>query len=146
MIRKLVCSTLVAVVLGAFLAVIPVAAPVAQAADLPPVFSLTWGTRGTGNGQFDYPYGVAVDAHENVYVADTSNHRIQVFNGWSGSYYTQWGTWGSGNGQLWSPAGVAVTDSGWVYVADSGNHRIQVFTSNGTYVSLGIPPLGGHLI
>jgi DNA-binding beta-propeller fold protein YncE len=38
-----------------------------------------WGTRGTGNGQFNRPYGVAVDGSGNVYVADTNNNRIQVF-------------------------------------------------------------------
>ncbi|MDB6066371.1 MAG: hypothetical protein JWR26_2579 [Pedosphaera sp.] len=39
-----------------------------------------WGTQGTNSGQFNYPYGVATDASGNyVYVADTSNNRIQVF-------------------------------------------------------------------
>jgi tripartite motif-containing protein 71 len=31
-------------------------------------------------GEFSYPYGVAADAHGNVYVADTGNHRIQKFS------------------------------------------------------------------
>ena len=56
-----------------------------------------WGSYGSGDGQFNYPYGVAVDASGNVYVADLYNHRIQVFTS-SGTYLTQWGTQGSGPG------------------------------------------------
>ncbi|HOL09915.1 MAG TPA: SBBP repeat-containing protein, partial [Bacillota bacterium] len=43
-------------------------------------FLTKWGSFGTGDGQFDFPYGVAVDSSGNVYVADTGNHRIQKFN------------------------------------------------------------------
>mgnify|MGYP003377508166 CR=1 FL=1 len=42
-------------------------------------FVRQWGTFGSGNGQFNLPIGVAVDTAGNVYVADTHNHRIQVF-------------------------------------------------------------------
>jgi len=38
-----------------------------------------WGNFGSGNGQFDFPYGIAIDSNNNVYVADTSNYRVQVF-------------------------------------------------------------------
>lgn len=38
-----------------------------------------WGTPGAGAGEFDYPTGVAIDGNGYVYVADTRNHRIQVF-------------------------------------------------------------------
>jgi tripartite motif-containing protein 71 len=93
-----------------------------------------WGTFGTGNGQFNFPYGVAVDAGGYVYVADTDNHRIQVFTR-SGVYLTQWGTSGTGDGQFNYPWGVAVDASGNVYVADYYNHRIQKFTFDGTYVT-----------
>jgi hypothetical protein len=44
-----------------------------------PVFTLKWGGRGSGDGQFEQPYAVAVDSSGNVYVADTMNHRIQKF-------------------------------------------------------------------
>lgn len=44
-----------------------------------PTFLAKWGSFGTGNGQFDRPWGVAVDASGNVYVADSHNYRIQVF-------------------------------------------------------------------
>ena len=42
-------------------------------------FLTQWGSFGTGNGQFSYPHGVALDSSDNVYVADWNNHRIQKF-------------------------------------------------------------------
>ena len=89
-----------------------------------------WGAMGDGNGQFINPYGVAVDSSGNVYVADTSNNRIQKFNN-NGTYITQWRG-------LESPMGIAVDKSGYVYVADSFNgdtNLIRKFNSNGTPIS-----------
>src|SRR2546426_10997859 len=51
----------------------------ATAGAQPPVYLTQWGSYGTGDGQFNYPGGVAVDASGNVYVADRYNYRIQVF-------------------------------------------------------------------
>lgn len=44
------------------------------------VFLKSWGSRGTGPGQFASPRSIAVDAKGNVYVADRGNHRIEVFD------------------------------------------------------------------
>ncbi len=78
-----------------------------------------------------FPQGIAIDASNNVYVADTGNNRIEVFTS-GGVFVTKWGTAGSGNGQFSSPTGVTAA-GGNVYVADSGNSRIQSFTSTGTF-------------
>jgi len=64
-----------------------------------PTYLYQWGTYGTGDGQFNLPFGVAVDASGNVYVADYYNNRIQKFAS-DGTYVTQWGTYGGGDGQL----------------------------------------------
>jgi streptogramin lyase len=40
----------------------------------------SWGDRGTGPGQFNLPHAIAVDRHNNIYVGDRSNRRIQVFD------------------------------------------------------------------
>ena len=90
---------------------------------------------GSGDGQFELPYGVTVDASGRVYVADWLNHRIQVFDG-SGAYLTQWGTYGTGPGQFDGPQGVAVSPGGSVYVADTYNNRIQWFTAEGNLLGL----------
>ncbi len=92
----------------------------------------TYGT--TGNGNFQYPRGIAIDASGNIYVVDTNNHRVQVFTS-AGTYVRQLGTTGTGPGQFNNPYGIAIDASGNIYVVDTNNNRIQVFTSAGTYVS-----------
>jgi hypothetical protein len=93
-----------------------------------------WGSFGSGDGQFNLPVGVAMDAAGDVYVADVGNSRIQKFSN-TGTYITQWGSPGSGNGQLNFPQGVATDADENVYVADTGNHRIQKFSNTGTYIT-----------
>jgi len=40
----------------------------------------SWGSKGTGPGQFIIPHSIAIDAQDNIYVGDRTNHRIQVFD------------------------------------------------------------------
>jgi outer membrane protein assembly factor BamB len=40
----------------------------------------SWGTKGTGPGQFNLPHAIAIDVQDNIYVGDRSNDRIQVFD------------------------------------------------------------------
>jgi hypothetical protein len=89
-------------------------------------FVTTWGSYGTGTGQFEDPVGVAVDTSKNVDVADNGNARIQAFSS-SGTFITTWGSYGTGNGQFHEPLGIAVDASGNIYVADTENNRIQFF-------------------
>ncbi len=96
-------------------------------------FLLKWGTNGSGNGQFNKPYGVAIDSLNNIYVADKDNDRIQKFDS-NGNYLTQWGSGGSGDGQFGHPQGIAIDSSGNVYVVDLDHDRIQKFDANGTFL------------
>ena len=101
----------------------------------PPVcsFDFSFGSSGGGAGQFDSPRGIAVSATGRVHVADTANHRIQVF-GPTGIFLFAFGSNGSGDGQFSFPRGVAVDTAGRIYVADTFNHRIQVFDSTGAFL------------
>lgn len=90
-----------------------------------------WGEQGSANGQFNQPNGIAVDT-DNLYVADSGNHRIQVF-GKDGSFKYSWGTYGSADGQFNGPTGIDVDDL-YVYIVDRENHRIEVFTKQGGFV------------
>jgi len=96
-------------------------------------FSQAWGRKGEGSGEFLKPCGVATDGAGNIYVADTYNNRIQVFDS-SGTFIKTWGQKGSGNGALARPWDVAVDGEGNVYVADTYNHRVQKFDLNGFYL------------
>jgi DNA-binding beta-propeller fold protein YncE len=102
-------------------------------ADNPPIILFQWGSQGSGNGQFSYPSGIAVDSSNNVYVADSDNNRIQKFDS-SGNFLTQWGSPGSGNGQFSYPTGIAIDSSNNVYVSD-GYSRVQKFDSSGNYLT-----------
>ena len=86
-------------------------------ADNPPTYLTQFGSAGSGNGQFEYPLGIAVDSSNNVYVADSDNNRVEKFDR-NGNYLTQWGSLGSGNGQFIDPVGIAVDSSNNVYVTD----------------------------
>ena len=88
---------------------------------------------GEAEGQFRSPRGVAIDASGAVYVADTVNHRVQLF-GSDGRFLRAFGSAGSGNGELQFPVGLALDSTGNLYVADQGNHRVQVFDSNGQFL------------
>ncbi|MBC8446898.1 MAG: TIGR03663 family protein, partial [Chloroflexi bacterium] len=92
-----------------------------------------FGTQGTAAGQFSNPRNVAVGPDGHLYVADTGNHRIQVFDA-EGDFLRQWGSQGSAEGQFNEPWGVAVDAQGTVFVADTWNHRIQVFDGEGNFL------------
>ena len=89
--------------------------------------------RGTGDGEFNNPVGIAVDGAGNVYVAETINHRVQVFDS-NGRFLRKWGSEGSGDGQFNRPMGIAIDRAGNVYVADRNKHRVQVFDSTGQFL------------
>ena len=84
------------------------------------------GTAGAGDGEFNRPKGVAVDAAGNVFVTDSDNHRVQKFAP-DGTFLTKWGSEGTGDSQFRNPRGIAVDAAGNVYVADQLNNRIQKF-------------------
>jgi uncharacterized protein (TIGR03663 family) len=110
------------------------------------------GTVGAGPGQYNHPRGVAVGPEGNVFVVDSDNHRVQVFDA-NGNFLREWGSrcqldsgqgcvdpdgngpLSYGDGQFQEPWGIAVGDDGYVYVADTWNHRIQVFEADGTFVT-----------
>ncbi|PKO13449.1 MAG: hypothetical protein CVU39_18765 [Chloroflexi bacterium HGW-Chloroflexi-10] len=81
----------------------------------------------------------AVDANHKVYVADTANNRIQVFNA-DGTFSQSFGEYGGGTNQFDCPSSVAISPVNEdIYVADSCNQRVQVFTKNLIYrLTLGI--------
>ncbi len=70
-------------------------------------FIAQWGEAGSGPGQFNLPWGVAVDSEGDVYVADWRNDRIQKFSP-DGKYQASLGESGEADAQFYTPSGVAV--------------------------------------
>lgn len=92
-----------------------------------------WGTSGTGDLQFQAPFGIATGAAGEVYVADCQLDRVQKFDA-SGTFLTKWGSGpGTGTSQFNCARDVAVDATG-VYVVDYYNNRVQKFTTSGAYV------------
>jgi uncharacterized protein (TIGR03663 family) len=108
-----------------------------DAKSIPP--SRTLGAAGAGPGEFAEPRGIAADARGNIYVADTKNSRIQVFDA-SGQLLRQFGTKGKEAGQFNEPCGVAVDAQGDVWVADTWNARVVHLTSDGRVLGVLGPP------
>ena len=77
----------------------------------------SFGERGTGDGQFMQPHGLALDAQGRLYVADRGNNRIQVVTT-DGKFVASWP-------QFSRPSGVAVDSKGMVYSADSESGSVN---------------------
>ena len=102
--------------------------------DWAPTFSKSVGTFGSGEGQFNEAFSVAVSpVNGAVAVADPLNNRIQIFDE-EGKYVRQFGTKGSANGQFKEPYGVAFDKQGDVWVADTYNNRVQELTATGQFI------------
>jgi sugar lactone lactonase YvrE len=99
-------------------------------------------------------YGITIDAAGNLFIADTSNHRIRKV-GTDGIISTVAGTGtagGSGDGgpatsaRLNSPNGVAIDPSGNLLIADTNNNRIRKVSPDGTISTIagtGTPAFAG---
>lgn len=88
-----------------------------------------FGKPGTGDGEFNRAEGLDVDAQDRIYVADSCNHRIQIFSR-DGKWLKTYGKAGRSLGELSYPFDVRVDRAGRQYVCEFGNSRIQVFGTN----------------
>lgn len=91
----------------------------------------------TSPGDFAKPSGLAVDKDGNLYVADTLNNRIEVFDA-DGQFIRTFGKAGDGPGYFARPKGVAIDGDGHIWVADGVQDRVQVFNQeNQLLISFG---------
>jgi len=99
------------------------------------IYHCKFGEFGILEGQFTEPSGVAVNAQNDIIVADTNNHRIQIFDK-EGRFKFQFGEVGKRDGQLLYPNRVAVVKtSGDIIVTErSPTHQIQIYNQYGQFV------------
>jgi sugar lactone lactonase YvrE len=95
--------------------------------------------------QLNFLNGLAIDAQDNVYFADTNNHRVRRIDAKTGLVSTVAGTGADGtagdNGpataaQLSSPYGVAIDPSGRLFISERGSRRIRMVDRDGTIRTL----------
>lgn len=90
------------------------------------ILETQWGGWGSGEGELYYPRGIAIDSFDNVYVADTNNHRIQKFSS-SGTYLAQW--------PCTYVRYLAVDGFDAVYALRGSSSYIHKYTSSGIYLT-----------
>jgi DNA-binding beta-propeller fold protein YncE len=97
-------------------------------------FIKSFGSAGSGDGQFNGVLEMAIGPNQRLYVVDHSGHRVQYFD-LNGNFLGKFGGEGTTNGKFKYPWGIAVGKDNKVYVADRDNHRIQIFDADGNYLS-----------
>ena len=93
------------------------------------------GSPGTADGEFNRAEGLGIDGHDNVYVADSCNHRIQVFSA-EGKFLRAHGKAGSNGGELSYPYDIRVDAQGLQYICEFGNSRLSVFDAQDRLVEV----------
>jgi ABC-type Fe3+ transport system permease subunit/DNA-binding beta-propeller fold protein YncE len=96
------------------------------------------GDEGESPAHFRRAEGIGIDAQDRLFVADSCNHRIQVFTR-DGKFVREHGKPGGAQGELSYPYDVRVDRAGYEFVCEFGNSRVQIFDGDGKTVEI----LGG---
>lgn len=97
-------------------------------------YQTAFGSGGSGDGQFSNPRGICVDSEGKVFIADYSNHRVQVFKDGIHQYSIS-GDHAVEESKLQYPWGVAFDPDGNLHIAAYGSHSIKVYTPQGAYIT-----------
>ncbi len=81
-------------------------------------------------GTFARPTNVAVGPNGDVYISDTLNGRIQIFDA-DGTFISAFGKPGDGPADFARPKGIALDSDGHIWVADADQNRVKVFDREG---------------
>jgi tripartite motif-containing protein 71 len=96
-------------------------------------YKFTFGAEGTDKGQFKYPLGIGISDAGKVFIADTGNHRIQVFD-LKGSFLYMFAVRTASNEKPSDPVDVLASNlRDLLYISDNDNHKIKVYKQNGSY-------------
>lgn len=89
-----------------------------------------FGRPGQGQGELAYPNGVAVDGEDRIFVADSNNARVQVFDPEGKFLFAFDGADQKGNHRFSSPTGIEIS-KGRVYVVDTLTHNLRILDLEG---------------
>ncbi len=90
----------------------------------------TIGKRGKDEGEFNFPSNITVDSEGHVYVVDTMNGRVQIFDS-EGRFINMFGQFGDVTGMFARPKGIGVDSEGHIYVVDAAFNNVQIFNQDG---------------
>ncbi|MCL4475191.1 MAG: 6-bladed beta-propeller [Nitrospirae bacterium] len=90
----------------------------------------TIGERGAESGKFNFPTNLALDSEGNLYVVDTGNFRVQVFNP-EGKHVRNIGSVGDRPGNFSRPKGIAIDSEDHIYIVDAAFQNFQIFNKEG---------------
>ncbi|WAQ94310.1 NHL1-like protein [Mya arenaria] len=93
---------------------------------------IRFGARGSNPAEFIWPRGIAVSGADQIYVADSSNHRVQVFDN-IGTFIKSFGSYGQADNEFDCLAGIGMNTMGDILITDRYNHRVQVFDHQGSF-------------
>lgn len=96
------------------------------------IFLQTFGCKGTGQGEFYFPWDVAIDSKGQVYVVSDGKNCVHKFTS-EGIYLDSFGTKGSKPGQLNRPSAIAIDQSDQIFITELYNNRISVFNAQGEF-------------
>lgn len=94
----------------------------------------SFGSLGSGNGQFDEPYGITTDSDGNIYVVDSNNHRVQKFDK-DFTYITSFGARIENGGKFEFPKDIVLTSAGNFLITSQNSYKIVMYDSNLNFVS-----------
>jgi sugar lactone lactonase YvrE len=106
---------------------------------------VTYGSTGTGVGQFYGTSGIALDSSGRIYIGDLYNARIVRIDDMTGKNWTTFGTYGSGANQFsYATGDIAIDAQGRIYVMDIGNNRLDRFDdmTGKNWTTFGTPGTG----
>lgn len=95
--------------------------------------NIFFGAPGTAEAQLDAPRGLTVDGSGQIYVADSGNARIKIYDQ-NGSFVRSFGDRGSAPGQLQGPASLVVQNDGTMFVVDAARNKVLKFKGFGEFV------------
>jgi DNA-binding beta-propeller fold protein YncE len=96
-------------------------------------FLHSFGVRGSGNGEFNYPTYIQISPSGRLVVTDAMNFRIQLFDR-AGHFLSSFGKHGDGSGNFAMPKGAVIDRDGVYYVVDSLFDNIQLFNDRGDFL------------